>query len=204
MENYLIEVKGVNLPKTKLGQKKMDSLILAAEKLFTEVGFFNTSVSDICKSARTAVGTFYIYFESKTDLYRYLVARYGNDIRSRLNENVSRYKTRNEKEREGIKTFIKYAVANPNVYNIIWGSLAVEKQMFVDYYTTFATSYARSLRRDENELVENIDVTSLAYLLMGVTNFIGLRAMFENMTDELIDQLIDNSVMPILSKGMFR
>lgn len=202
-EQQALNVKGVNLPKTQLGLTKMYSLLEAAERLFTNVSFFETSVSDICKEAHTAVGTFYIYFDSKTDLYRYLVEMYKQRIKKNLSENIANCKTRHEKEREGIKSFIKYSVKNPNVYNIIWGSLAVEKQMFMDYYVSFAESYARALAKNKDELSVE-DITSLAYMLMGLTNFLGLRAIFENMSDEEIDKAIDTAIMPVLEKGMFR
>ena len=80
MENY--NAKGINLPKTKLGLAKMNKLINAAEKLFTTNGFHGTSISDICKEAGTAVGTFYIYFETKTDIYRYVEISKADKITS--------------------------------------------------------------------------------------------------------------------------
>ncbi len=202
-----IDVKGVHTPKTKQGMAKMQTLVGSAEKLFSQSGFFAVSVSDICREARTAVGTFYIYFESKTDIYRYLVERYKRQIRHALSQSIAACATRAEMEREGIKCFIKYAAENPNVYNIIWGSLAVEKQMFEDYYVSFAESYARALMRATEELkapANREDVTTLAYMLMGITNFVGLRAIFENMTEAGIDRVVDGAIMPVLEKGMFR
>jgi len=197
------QVQGVHTPKTKAGFSKMLSLLEAADKLFNETGYFDVSVSDICKEAHTAVGTFYIYFDSKTDLYRYLMEIYKRQIKAHLAEAIEGCDTRALREREGIKCFIRYAVKNPNVYNIIWGSLAVERQMFEDYYVSFAESYARALRTDKQEL-STADVTSLAYMLMGITNFLGLRAIFEDMSDDQINAIIDQSIMPILESGMFR
>lgn len=197
------QVQGVHTPKTKAGFSKMLSLLEAADKLFNETGYFDVSVSDICTEAHTAVGTFYIYFDSKTDLYRYLMEIYKRQIKNHLAKAIEGCNTRAQREREGIKCFIRYAVKNPNVYNIIWGSLAVEKQMFEDYYVSFAESYARALRTDKQEL-STADVTSLAYMLMGITNFLGLRAIFEDMSDDQINAIIDQSIMPILESGMFR
>jgi len=197
------QVQGVHTPKTKAGFSKMLSLLEAADKLFNETGYFDVSVSDICKEAHTAVGTFYIYFDSKTDLYRYLMEIYKRQIKAHLAEAIEGCDTRALREQEGIKCFIRYAVKNPNVYNIIWGSLAVERQMFEDYYVSFAESYARALRTDKQEL-STADVTSLAYMLMGITNFLGLRAIFEDMSDDQINAIIDQSIMPILESGMFR
>ena len=182
---------------------KMQALAQAAEKLFTQSSFFEVSVSDICREAHTAVGTFYIYFETKTDIYRYLVEDYQRRIKRSLAESIADCKSRYERERAGIKSFVRFAQANPTLYNIIWGSLAVEKQMFEDYYVSFAESYARALKRAEDE-VNTQDVTTVAYMLMGLTNFLGLRAIFEGMTPEQIDEAIEKAVMPILEKGMFR
>lgn len=202
-QTEFFDIKGVHPPKTNLGMTKIQLLVASAEKLFTEAGFFDVSVSDICKEAHTAVGTFYIYFDSKTDIYRYLLERYKQQIKGVLSKSIAGCTTRAEMEREGIKCFVKYAVENPSMYNIIWGSLAVEKQMFEDYYVSFAESYARALKRAEDE-VNTQDVTTVAYMLMGLTNFLGLRAIFEGMTPEQIDEAIEKAVMPILEKGMFR
>ena len=202
-EEKILAVQGVHPPKTKIGSAKIHILLEAAEKLFTQASFSEVSVSDICKEAHTAVGTFYIYFESKTDIYRYLVEQYKREIKRSLALSIAGCTSRLEIEREGIKCFVRYSVANPNVYNIIWGSLAVDKQLFEDYYVSFANSYARALGKVKEELKVD-DVISTAYMLMGITNFLGLRAIFENMTDAQIDEAIDNAIMPILEKGMFR
>lgn len=197
------KAKGLHAPKTKLGINKRQLLLDSAEKLFSRSSFFEVSVSDICKEAHTAVGTFYIYFDSKTDVYRYLVDHYKKQIKQALSQSIAGCTTRAEMEREGIKCFVKYAVENPNVYNIIWGSLAVEKEMFEDYYVSFAESYAKALTRAKEELKVE-DVTTIAYMLMGITNFLGLRAIFEQMTPQQIDQAVEQAIMPILEKGMFR
>lgn len=196
-------IQGVHIPKTQLGLTKMKLILEAAETLFANKGFYEVSVSDICKEAHTAVGTFYIYFDSKTDLYRYLVDRYKHNIKACLADAIAGCSTRLEMEREGIKAFIRYAVANPNVYDIIWGSLSVEKQMFKDYYESFAESYARALNHSRDSLSVD-DVNVLSYTLMGIANFLGLKAMFETMDGPAIDAMIDNTILPILEKGMFR
>ena len=44
----------------------------------------------------------------------------------------------------------------------------------------------------------------MAYMLMGITNFLGLQAIFGQMTPQQIDAAVDQAIMPILEKGMFR
>ena len=203
MTNNVLEVKGVNMPKTKLGQSKMDKLLAASEELFAKNGFYGTSISDICKQAGTAVGTFYIYFGTKTDVYRYLMESYKQQIKNLLSESIKNCTTRYEREREGIKCFIKYAVTTPNVYNIIWGSLSIDRQLFVDYYESFAASYSGGLIQDRDQ-VNITDTESVAYMLMGMSNFLGLKAMFTEMSDREIDDMIDNAVMPALTQGIIK
>lgn len=203
MSKTILEVKGINIPKTKLGQTKMEKLLAASEELFAKHGFYDTSISDICKLAGTAVGTFYIYFETKIDVYKYLMETYKREIRMRLADSISECNTRFEKEREGIKCFIKYAVTTPNVYNIIWGSLSIDRQLFVDYYESFAASYSRALTGDSDEVVCK-DTETVAYMLMGMSNFLGLKAIFTKMTDEEIDMMINKTIMPALTNGIFK
>ncbi len=201
MEKYI--TKGINLPKTKLGLAKMNKLIDAAEELFTNRGFHATSISDICKSAGTAVGTFYIYFDTKTDVYRYLMWKYQLKIKSLLAESIKNCKTRYEMEREGIKCFIKFATQTPNVYNVIWGSLSIEQKLFTDYYMSFAESYTQALSKASDE-VNELDSTTVAYMLMGISNFVALHAIFEEMSNEEIDKMVDETIMPALSRGIFK
>ena len=201
MDKY--NATGINLPNTKLGLAKMNKLLDAAEELFTNNGFHGTSISDICKKADTAVGTFYIYFDSKTDVYRFLMWKYQKKLKTLLAESIKDCHNRFEQEREGIKCFIKFAMSNPNIYNIIWGSLAIDQKLFIDYYTSFAESYTRALKKNSSE-VEAQDPTTVAYMLMGISNFVGLRAIFEQMNDADIDRIIDETIMPSLQGGIFK
>jgi hypothetical protein len=128
---------------------------------------------------------------------------YKTEIRHLLATSIRGCKSRYEKEREGIKCFIKYAVTTPNAYNIIWGSLSIDRQLFIDYYVSFADSYSRGLLKDGDE-VSLSDTESIAYLLMGISNFLGLKAMFNQMTDEEIDKMVDETVMPALRDGILK
>ncbi len=195
--------KGINHPKTKLGLSKMNKLAECAEELFAKYGFYGTSITDICKAAKTAVGTFYIYFETKTDIYRFLMEKYKEQTQKHIFDSIDTCNTRYEQEREGIKCFIKYVVSAPNVYNIIWGSLSIDRAMFTDYYVSFAKSYARKLKSVGSEVDIN-DINTVAYMLMGISNFLGLKAIFENMSDEAIDKMVEETVMPMLASGAFK
>lgn len=185
MNNKVTSIKGINLPKTKLGMAKMNKLADAAEELFATVGFYNTSIVDICRKANTAVGTFYIYFETKIDVYRFLIEKYKNDIQRRLDEAISAFTNSIERRREGIRFFVKYITNSPTAHNIIWGSIAVDRDMFFDCFTSFADSYVTKLFGDDES------ASVMSYSMMGISNLLGLKAIFEKMSDEDIDKMID-------------
>lgn len=64
-----------NEPNTKRGRATRERLLTAALAVFERKGFLETNVSDICKEAGAAHGTFYIYFKSKEDIWYVLVDR---------------------------------------------------------------------------------------------------------------------------------
>jgi AcrR family transcriptional regulator len=63
---------------------RKSELIEAAEVLFRENGFRQTSVSDIVKKVGVAQGTFYYYFESKDDALNAVIDHYIDNYRAGL------------------------------------------------------------------------------------------------------------------------
>ncbi len=49
--------------------EKRDQILESARKLFFESGYASTRVEDIAKDADLAIGTLYLYFENKNDIY---------------------------------------------------------------------------------------------------------------------------------------
>jgi hypothetical protein len=75
--------------------------------------------------------------------------------------------------------------------------------MFTDYYVSFADSYVGALEKSRAE-VNTKDTSAIAYMLMGISNFLGLKAIFENMGPGDIDKMMDEAVMPMLASGVFK
>jgi AcrR family transcriptional regulator len=68
-------------------------LIEAAELLFREEGYRQTSVSDIVKKVGVAQGTFYYYFQSKDDILDAVVDHYIESYRRALEKLLAREDT---------------------------------------------------------------------------------------------------------------
>lgn len=195
----------VNEPKTKRGEKTLEKICLAAEELFYTKGYHNTSIVDITNDAGIALGTFYIYFKDKYSIYKYLLLLYSHKIRKAIATATEGLESRKEMERVGLKTFLEYIRENKHAYNIIWESMYIDKRLFVDYYDSFAARYVKGIEKakDKGE-VRDLDSMVLSYLLMGVSNFIGLKyVMFDDDDKEDFDKVVDE-VIRILEEGMFK
>ncbi len=193
------------LPKRKDGQKTFNKIINSGKKLFSKQGYQATSINEIIDKAKIATGTFYIYFDDKLALYVYLLHQYRAKIGEAINEAIKDATTRYEKERLGIKAFLKFAWQDPLSYRIIWESMFVDKDIFKEYYQNFSSAYVEKLSTSVvlGEVDAAIDLETLSYILMGISNFVGLQVLFrETLTDMDLDRIVDQ-VMYVLKNGMF-
>lgn len=94
------------------------NLMRAASEIVGEYGYAEASVSRIVERAGLAQGTFYLYFDSRQDLFDRLLPEVGAEaltfIRDRIGE-VSDFMTMEEK---GMHAFFDYVVENPNYLRI--------------------------------------------------------------------------------------
>lgn len=179
----------MNKPKTPRGQSTMNRIIKAAEKEFGKRGYYNTAISDIANAAKVAPGTIYIYFTDKYSLYCHLLNQYGHEIRKNIAAAVEGLADRLEIERAGLLSFLQQVRKQPHMYKIIWESLYINPDLFVEYYETFAKRYKTQLDRAGDDITR-MDTTVLAYILMGISNFIGLKYVFFD-KDADLKQVVD-------------
>ncbi len=67
-------------------EAKKNSIIESALKLFSQNGFYNTTIPDIAKSMKMSVGNMYNYFSSKEELAKYAIKYSTNIIAKELRE----------------------------------------------------------------------------------------------------------------------
>ena len=100
---------------------------------------------------------------------------------------------------------MKFAWQDPLAYRIIWESMFADKELFREYYETFSHDYIRQLNLavNQGEVRDDVDLETLSYILMGISNFVGLQVLFrQTLTDIDLDRITDN-VMKVLKSGMF-
>lgn len=194
----------ISRPKTKKGRETLNRIVSAAAQMFYEKGYHNASINDITQLAGVASGTFYVYFDSKYNLYKFLLLQCSHMIRKHLNQAIQGCRTRREMEEVGLRSWLEFVQKNRYMYHIIWESLYIDKQLFVDYYVSFCKAYMRGIdeAKARGELREEIDSEVLAYTLMGASNFLGLNwGLFKNYSTDL--DCVVESFMHIIDGGIF-
>jgi len=161
---------------TPRGQRTRAKLLVAAERVFGEHGFERASIVEITKAAGVAQGTFYVYFESKHLVFAQLVETLGRNLRQQLAEAVTGLDSRLAVEQAGFEAFLAFIQEHRHLYKIIRQAEFVDEALYRSYYTRLAEGYVQGLEAamSEGEFAA-LDAEAIAYALMGIFDFIGMR-----------------------------
>jgi AcrR family transcriptional regulator len=167
---------GIKPPKTARGKRTRAKLLDAAEVEFGERGFYEAAISGITRRAGVALGTFYVYFESKEEIFRVLVSHMGTLTRSWIAERVSAAPDRITAERLGVEAFIDFVRQHKNLYRIVMEAQFVAEDAYRQYYAVFVEAYrmnlARAAARGE---IRPGGEEERAWALIGISVFLGMR-----------------------------
>jgi len=194
------------IPKTARGQKTREKLLRAAEAEFGERGFHSVAINDITRRAGVALGTFYVYFESKEEIFRALVSHMSRTVRTWVAERVADAPDRLSAEREGIKAYLEFVRGHKGLYRIISEAEFVANDAFVEHYTVFANAYRDALATaaDRGEIRDG-DFEVWAWAIMGIAVFLGMRFVIMDESKspaevaDIMTDLIANGIKPSTS-----
>ncbi|CAM3374360.1 TetR/AcrR family transcriptional regulator [Stackebrandtia soli] len=163
-------------PLSKKGERTRRRLLDAAEEIFAELGYHDASIVKITESAQVAQGTFYIYFESKQQVFDELVDDLNRRVRFAMSEGSQRGTDRAEAERLGFAAFFRFTAEHPGLYRIIRQAEFASPGALQRHYQTIADGYIGGLRQAmaDGEIAE-ADPEVLAFALMGIGELIGMR-----------------------------
>ena len=164
------------LPRTARGEKTRRRLLEAAEHVFSEHGYTEASVARITDRAGVGQGTFYLYFDSKLELFEELVEDLNHRVRQAMSEGAAGATTRLEAERAGFAAFFRFTAEHPALYRIVREAEFVSPEALRLHYTRIVEGYIDGLRAAQLEGdIGEIDPTVAAWALMGIGEMIGMR-----------------------------
>lgn len=191
------------IPKTRRGRETREKLLQAAEVEFGERGFADASIASITQRAGVALGTFYVYFESKEEIFRALVSYMGGLTRQWVSERVAESPDRLTAERRGVEAFIDFVRSHRNLYRIVSMAQFVAEDAFREYYTVFADAYRQNLKRAaKDKEIRDGDCEVWGWALIGMTVFLGMR--FADWDEERSSEDIAAAASDLIARGMAR
>lgn len=186
---------------TKKGLNTRRKLVKAAEKVFGTKGYFEASIVEITQEAKIAQGTFYKYFPSKKAIYDELVQQMSRDLRLFIKRAIEKH-SHVDLHRRGFEAFFEWIGENRNLYSIVLQAVIVDKELYHWYYEKLANGYIRALKEaDKTGEFKSLDHEALAYSLMGIGQFLGMRWIYwegEEVPKEALDVAMEMVLHGIL------
>ncbi|MCA9457640.1 MAG: TetR/AcrR family transcriptional regulator [Nitrospiraceae bacterium] len=99
-------------------EARREEILLAAERKFSQNGFFKTSMAEIAEAAQFAMGTVYRFFKSKEDIYISLVEAKVEELLRLLEEATHSRLPAQEKLRAVIQVKLAFADQNRAFFRI--------------------------------------------------------------------------------------
>lgn len=181
------------IPKTKRGQARRAQILKAAEDVIGAQGFSSASIADITRAANTALGTFYIYFSSKEEVFRELVLDMGQVTRSMIGRAVAQAPDRLAAERAGLEAFLRFVADRPSLYRIVEEARFVDPEAYQTYFSGFADAYIAQLSAAQKDgSISKGDAEIRAWALMGIAKSLGDRFVIGQEAPD-VDRVVDEA-----------
>jgi AcrR family transcriptional regulator len=179
---------------TARGERTRQRLLESAERIFAELGYHDASIVKITEAAGVGQGTFYLYFQSKKQVFDEVVLDLNTRVRAAMTEAAERGTTRAERELLGFSAFFRFTAEHPALYRIIRQAEFVSPETLVLHYERLMRPYAAGLEQAmaAGEVAE-ADPEVLAWSLMGIGELVGMRWILWNgeqgMPEPVFEQL---------------
>jgi AcrR family transcriptional regulator len=181
-----------------------EQLIKAAIRIFQQKGFQKTRISDIVNEAGLAQGTFYLYFESKKEIFRQITLAHSSRFAEVFQETKVVFGGKDTKEiKQNMSCFLKklYEVYKQNIKisELLFRETRGHGGLFKEDQKTFFKSYVQLLQEQMKKDIpagkfDFKDSETMAIFLLGV--FLNSASYFLLMkkqlnTEKLIQKMTD-------------
>ncbi|MGA2970354.1 MAG: helix-turn-helix domain-containing protein, partial [Acidimicrobiales bacterium] len=99
--------------------ERRDQLLLVARRIFAERGFQATTMDEIAKEAGFTKPILYQYFESKSDLYRQIVAETATKLLDSLAKAVASVDTPRAKIEVAFRVYFEMVIDETDAFRVL-------------------------------------------------------------------------------------
>jgi len=180
--------------KKDIKERREEQIYKAALKVFSKDGYYKADMDLIAQKAKIGKGTVYRYFESKKNLFISLVEWGLNQLKDEILTSIERIDDEIERINTALEVYFNFYKNHKGFYRI----LIYEKYNFMDEIARkFKEKYFAHLHIIENVfqtgieegIFKNIDTRSTAIALIGMTDALLFKWLFENKSSCFDDEL---------------
>jgi AcrR family transcriptional regulator len=146
-------------------EKTREDLIEAAERVISRKGFHQTRISDIATEADVGLGTFYLHFKTKNEIFIELIEHGAAEMRREIAEAKAAATEPADKLRIAIECILGAANEEPEIFRIVFGHspafLDLMQRVFDPFIADFRDDIA-PLAGDQAETIANLTVGMLS------------------------------------------
>lgn len=196
-------------PLTKRGEATRRRILEAAEEVFAELGYHDASIVKITERASVALGTFYLYFDSKQTIFEALVVDLNSRVRHSMTDAMKGATTRLEAERRGFEGFFRFTAEHPALYRVVREAEFVSPATMKLHYERIVDGYISGLSaaQADGEVDTALDPEITAWALMGMGELIGMRYLLWHRdtaghAPEQIDPAVIDAMMQFITNAL--
>ena len=179
--------------------ERKEEIVKASIEIFATKGYYNTHIAEIVEAVGIAKGTFYLYFDSKKDLFISLIKRYEKIFLEVFNEYI--LVTNNEDLKiffeKMLIEFFKLYKKHKNLSIIILREAVAVNEEFGDEFKKMEAKRYQYLNNLHQFLVENdyisknVDFDYFACAFVGIMESIVMRRLILSNNDFDIEEAAD-------------
>ena len=146
-------------------EKTRLDLLAAAERVIARKGYHSTRISDIAHEADVGLGTFYLHFKTKNEIFIELIEHGASELLAMIDEAKKGVADAAERLRISVETILDAAAENPESFRIVFG----HGPAFLDLMVRVHALFIENLRADlESTLGERAE--AVANLTIGMVS----------------------------------
>lgn len=167
------------LSRSEIAPEARAAIFAAAARVVGKHGYSAASIRQITQEAGMAQGTFYLYFESRQQLFDQLLPYIGVEMLAFVGRKITGSKNIMEVEERGFRAFFDYLLLNPGFFRILNEAELFAPEAFQFHFRRTIDLYVESLSRaalsGEIRRFRGEELETLAYILTSARSYLYLR-----------------------------
>ncbi|MFZ5569396.1 MAG: TetR/AcrR family transcriptional regulator [Thermodesulfobacteriota bacterium] len=175
---------------------RYQTILRAAESLFSKNGYHQTSMEQIADQAEVSTGSVYFYFKNKADLLVHLLTEIGDFLRKLVGTEFRKFDSSMEGFKSaGLVFFREFCLQHPEKVAILFRestgqSVEVEelrKKLFDQLTTDIRNALVQIIMRRTTDFSARLSVEVMAVCIVGIYERVGYHyLLWQNRSEDIL------------------